>query len=214
MPNSYIPNKDADLIAWLANFLTVANANLAPLGLIAGDLTPITTLQPTYSTNLLDVEAKKAALAFAVDTKDTTKDSIVQKVRIVVNKIQANPAVTPAMKSQLGISTHEGGHYPVTPVPPAELVAELLPDGSVELDWSRNGNAPGTQFVIEAIIGGAPEWTLLNVVTKTSYVHTGFPPGLPIKYIVKARRSGETSGPSNIAYINAGGVVTPVPPTP
>jgi len=92
MPNSYIPNKDADLVAWLANFLTVANANLAPLGLIAGDLTPISTLQPTYSTNLNDVEAKKAALASAVDTKDATKDSIVQKVRIVVNKIQANPA--------------------------------------------------------------------------------------------------------------------------
>ena len=34
------PLKDADLISRLANFLTVANANLAPLGLIAGDLIP------------------------------------------------------------------------------------------------------------------------------------------------------------------------------
>jgi hypothetical protein len=74
---NYFPTKDADFIAWLANFLTVANANLVPLGLIAGDLTPITALQPTYSTNLNDVEAKKAALASAVDTKDATKDSII-----------------------------------------------------------------------------------------------------------------------------------------
>lgn len=207
---NYFPSKDAEFIAWLANFLTSATANLTALGLIAGDLTPISLLQPTYSTNLNDVEAKKAALAAAVDTKDATKDSIIQKVRVVVNKIQANPAVTPALKSQLGITTHDGGHYPVSPVPPNELVAELLPDGSVELDWNRNGNAPATQFVIEAMIGANINWTLLNVVTKTSFVHTGIQPGLPIKYIVKARRGNETSGPSNIAFINAGGIAPPV----
>ncbi len=204
---NYFPSKDADFIAWLANFLTVANANLAALGLIAGDLTPISTLQPTYSTNLNDVEAKKAALASAVDTKDATKDAIIQKLRIVVNKIQANPAVTPALKLQLGISPRDGSHYPVSPVPPNELVAELLPDGSIELDWSRNGNAPGTQFVIEYSIPPNLQWILLNVVTKTSFVHSGHPVGLPIQYIVKARRGDETSGPSNIAVVNAVGTV-------
>lgn len=206
---NYFPAKDADFIAWLANFLTIANANLVPLGLIAGDLTPITALQPTYSTYLNDVEAKKAALASSVDTKDATKDSIIQKVRVVVNKIQANPAVTPALKSQLGISTHEGGHYPVSPVPPSELVAELLPDGNIELDWSRNGNAPGTQFVIEYSLFPTGNWTLLNVVTKTSFVHSGHPLGIPIQYWVKARKGSETSHPSNIAVINTGGIVPP-----
>lgn len=34
--------------------------------------------------------------------------------------------------------------------------------------------------------------------------------GLPMKYIVKARRGSETSVPSNIAFINCGGVVPPV----
>ena len=207
---NYFPTKDADFIAWLANFVTIATANTAALGLVAGDLTPISTLQPTYSTNLNDVEAKKAALASAVDTKDATKDSIIQKVRVVVNKIQANPAVTPALKSQLGISTHEGGTYPQHPIPPSELVAELLPDGNIELDWSRNGNAPGTQFVIEYSIPPYSQWILLNVVTKTSFIHIGHPLGLPIQYIVKARKGSETSGASNIAVVNAGGVA-PVP---
>lgn len=204
---NYFPSKDADFVAWLANFLVVANANLVPLGLIAGDLTPISTLQPTYSTNLNDVEAKKAALASAVDTKDATKDSIIDKVRLVVNKIQANPAVTTALKLQLGISPRDGSHYPVSPVPPNELVAELLPDGSIELDWSRNGNSPGTQFVIEYSIPPNTQWILLNVITKTSYVHSGHPVGLPIQYLVKARKGDETSGPSNIAVVNAVGTV-------
>ncbi|MCX6153193.1 MAG: hypothetical protein NT007_03425 [Candidatus Kapabacteria bacterium] len=145
-----------------------------------------------------------------MNTKDATKDSIIQKVRVVVNKIQANPAVTPALKSQLGISTHEGGSYPQHPIPPSELVAELLPDGNIELDWSRNGNAPGTQFVVEYSIPPYSQWILLNVVTKTSFIHIGHPLGLPIQYIVKARKGSETSGASNIAVVNAGGVVPPV----
>ncbi|MCX6154069.1 MAG: fibronectin type III domain-containing protein, partial [Candidatus Kapabacteria bacterium] len=178
------------------------------LGLIAGDLTPISTLQPSYSTELLDVEAKKAAAAAAVQTKDATKDSIIEKVRLVVNKIQVNPAVTPALKSQLGISTHQGGSYPAHPVPPSELIAQLLADGSIELDWSRNGNAPQTQFVIEYNVMGTGPWVLLDVITKTSYVHTAHPVGHPIQYWVKARKGTETSGPSNIAVVDGGvGVV-------
>ena len=202
MAGTYYPLKDAEFMIWLSNFLTVANANLLPLGLIAGDLTPISTLQPTYTSNLNDVEAKKAALAGAVDTKDATKDSIIQKVRVVVNKIQANPAVTPALKAQLGISTREGGQYPASPVPPNELVAELLPNGSIELDWNRNGNAPGTQFVIEYSLLPAGAWTLLNVVTKTSYIHESHVLGTGIQYVVKARKGNETSGASNLAIVN------------
>jgi hypothetical protein len=201
---NYLPSKETDLAVWLANFVTVANANLATLGLVAADLTPITTLQPTLTANINDVEAKKAALASAIDTKDATKDALIQKVRVVVNRIQANPAATVAIKSQLGISTKDGGHYPQHPVAPAELMAALLPDGSIELDWSRNGNAPATQFVIEYRILPSAAWQLLNVVTKTSYIHSGHAIGAGIEYRVKSRKSDETSTSSNTAVIHAG----------
>ena len=41
MAGTYYPLKDAEYSTWLANFLTVANVNLIPHGLVAGDLTPI-----------------------------------------------------------------------------------------------------------------------------------------------------------------------------
>ena len=204
MPNSYLPLKEAELVIWLANFVNVANANLVALGLVAADVDPIKTLQPTLTANLNDVEAKLAAYTAAVETKDATKDSIISKVRILVNKIQANPAVTVALKAQLGISTHEGGSYPQHPVPPTDLVAVLQSDGSVNLSWNRNGNAPKTQFVIEYSVGATTNWILLDVITKTNYNHKGFPAGVPIKYNVKARKGGETSGSSNTAIVNAG----------
>ena len=203
MPNNYLPNKEADLVIWLANFVNIANANLAILGLVAADVDPVKALQPTLTANLNDVEAKKAAYMAAVDTKDATKDNVVAKVRILVNKIQANPAVTPSLKAQLGISTHDGGTYPQHPVQPTELVAVLQSDGSINLTWNRNGNAPGTQFVIEYSSGATTNWILLDVITKTNYNHKGFPAGVPIKYSVKARKGGETSGTSNIAIANA-----------
>ena len=88
MAGQYFPSKDNDFANWLATFLTNATANTTALGLVSGDLTPISTLQTTYNTDLLDVDAKKAALASSVQVKDATKESIIAKVRVVVNKIQ------------------------------------------------------------------------------------------------------------------------------
>ena len=46
----YIPAADAEFNAWQQNFVTYANAHLVDLGLVAGDLTPITAAQTTWGT--------------------------------------------------------------------------------------------------------------------------------------------------------------------
>lgn len=48
MPD-YIPAPDAEFNAWQTNFVAYANANLAGLGLVAGDMTPITAAQTTWA---------------------------------------------------------------------------------------------------------------------------------------------------------------------
>ena len=201
---SYYPTNDTQLIVWLNNFVTVANANLAALGLVAADMTPITTLQPTYTTTVNDVEIKKAALASATETKEATKEAVIQKFRLVVNRIQVNPAVTPALKAQLGISTNEGGKYPQHPVVPNELMATLIPEAGIELDWSRNGNGPGTQFVIEYRVLPSATWQLLDIITKTSYLHSGVALGTGIEYHIKARKGTQTSAPCNTVVVHTG----------
>ena len=96
------------------------------------------------------------------------------------------------MKSQLGISTREGGQYPQNPIAPTRLVANLLPDGRIKLHWDRNGNAPNVLFIIEYRLMPAGNWTLLDFVTKTSYIHAGYPIGTTIEYLVKARKTNKT----------------------
>jgi len=51
----YIPKADAAAQAWTANFLTVASGSLAQIGLVAGDLAPITVAKTAFD----------AALSFA-----------------------------------------------------------------------------------------------------------------------------------------------------
>ena len=49
---------------------------------------------------------------------------------------------------------------------------------------------------------------LLRLTLKIRFIFH-FRLGLPIQYIVKARKSSETSGACNIADVNSGGVVPP-----
>ncbi len=201
---NYFPVRETEFMVWLGNFVTAVNANLATAGLVAADLTPITTLQATLTSNIADVETKKAALASATETKEANKEAVIQKVRALVNRIQANAAVTPAIKAQMGITTRDGGNYPQHPVPPNELMVTLIPKIGVELDWSRNGNGPGTQFVIEYRVLPSAAWQLLDIINKTSYLHSGIAIGEGIEYQIKARKGSLTSGPCNTAVIHAG----------
>jgi len=53
MPRTdYIPNPDAEFLAWMNNFLSVLNANLATFGLVAADLTPLTNARNDFQTKL------------------------------------------------------------------------------------------------------------------------------------------------------------------
>lgn len=196
MTGTYYPNKDAELVIWLDNFLKVAATNLVALGLVADDLKTAQSLQPTYIANLNTVEQKRTEFASAVETKDATKTKLTQSFKLIVNKIQANSAVTVALKAQLGISTRQGGQYPTIPNPPSDFTAKMQSDGMVKLIWKRNGNAPNVQFIIEVKTNTDTDWRMLDVVTSTSYVDKAHKPGVETKYRIKVRRVLEIGPPS------------------
>jgi hypothetical protein len=77
-------------------------------------------------------------------------------------------------------------------------------NGTNALTGKRNGNAPGTQFVIEAMIGAATAYALVDIVTTTKYDYRNQKPGVRVVYRVRARKSGNTSDPSNQAIVYAG----------
>jgi len=205
MPNDsdYIPSNDAAAQAWANNFLTVANASLPALGLVADDTAPIAAAKSAFDAALSDVAAKKSAYEAAVANKNTRRKSLDDAVRPVVRKIQATVGVPNSLKANLRITVRGASAPPSAPVPPVNLVARGLDTGTNTLAWARSANRVGTQFVIEAKVNNAATWSLVDVITVTRYAHTGQQPGVPIVYRVRARRGKESSDPSNEASVYA-----------
>jgi hypothetical protein len=52
MAREYIPPNDAEFLAWMNNFITVLNANLATFGLVAADLTPLTNARNEFQVKI------------------------------------------------------------------------------------------------------------------------------------------------------------------
>lgn len=104
MANDYIPRGDAEFNGWLANFVTYANANLLNLGLVAGDLMPVTTAQATWNSKYPAHIAAAAAAIAARESKDAARVAVEQAVRPLVRRLQASASVDDAERAALRIT--------------------------------------------------------------------------------------------------------------
>jgi hypothetical protein len=100
----YLPGPDADYQAWVTNFVTYANANLAALGLVAADMTPVTTNQTLFNTNFAGHIAAKNAAQAAKQSKDESRSGLTAAIRPLVRRLQASSVVSDAEKASLGIT--------------------------------------------------------------------------------------------------------------
>jgi hypothetical protein len=105
MPADYIPRSDSEFDAWIDNFDTYATANLAALGLVAGDLTPVTTAHTAWTTAYTAHVAATVAAEGARAGKDTSRAALEATIRPLVRRLQAAPAiVSDEEKAALGIT--------------------------------------------------------------------------------------------------------------
>lgn len=118
----YLPGPDADYQAWVTNFVTYANANLAALGLVAADMLPVTTNQLAFNNGFsAHIAAKNAAMA-AKQTKDESRVALTGAIRPLVRRLQASPAVSDAERAALGITVRTPS-APIGPPITAPLVS-------------------------------------------------------------------------------------------
>lgn len=103
MPD-YIPASDTDFNSWSTNFVTYTAANLAALGLVAADLTPITMAQAVWGPSLSGHVTAKAAAQAATQSKDEARAAFVAAIRPLVRRLQASPLVNDAERAALGIT--------------------------------------------------------------------------------------------------------------
>lgn len=161
----YLPGPDADYQAWVSNFVTYANANLAALGLVAADMTPITTAQTAWNTGFAAHIAAKQAAQAAKQTKDENRAALTANLRPLVRRLQASPQVSDAEKASLGITVAQqpGPIGPPTTAPICTVecgnrlqhvlrfvdeqtpTRKAKPAGVLGVEiWNHVGNAPPT----------------------------------------------------------------------
>lgn len=102
--NDYIPSADADFSAWLNNFITYANANLTPLGLVAADVVPLQTAATGWETAYAANIAAQAASQGARQEKDGARKSAEALARPLVQRLQKTGTVKDSHRESLGLN--------------------------------------------------------------------------------------------------------------
>jgi hypothetical protein len=196
--NDYLPQKEGDLTPWTENFIAVANANLATLGLVAADISAITTKKSDYALALNNAISLAASAKAATEKKNFVRDYLKDNIRLLTRQIQARPGVPDSLKVQLGIKTMDPTPAPSGPQIPTELSLEIIAGGQIYLKWNRNGNPQNTIFIIEASPSVGSGFVMIDTTTKSFLTTSHREPAGETYFRVKAKRGDAVSEPGNV----------------
>lgn len=199
--SDYLPTKEGDLVPWTENFIAVANANLAIIGMTAPDITTLKTKQTEYSTGLNSAIAKQAEAKAATDSKNIKKSALTDNIRMLARQIQAKPGVPENLKVQLGIKNPNMPPSPSAPLIPMNLTLETISGTNIRLRWGRGGNSQGTIFVVESSDKPDTNFIMIDSTTKTTIDTSLNTHSATLYFRVKAKKNDQTSDPSNVVMI-------------
>ena len=147
-------------------------------------------------TALDNVASTKSAAKQAVVFKNNLFKEAIAVVREFNAVFQANKEIPSELIEQLGLNKHDTIPSHETPFQPTDLLIKPLSTGTIKIDWSANGNKPGTQYIIEVKYALDGNFQNVDTVTATKYDHKNQTPGVPAWYRITPRRGklvGESS---------------------
>jgi len=124
MPLDYIPQKDADLDAWAANFSAVITATPTAYGLVAGQAVAFDTLTTEFTAALLDATNPATRTSVTVAAKDAKRLTLVASARSLGQIAQAFPAITDALLATAGLTVPDPVITPI-PAPTSQVVLSI-----------------------------------------------------------------------------------------
>jgi hypothetical protein len=197
----HFPKKDRESVAYAERAIAAFEADEVAYGMTEAESADLRTKELNFVAALDAADAAKAAASTAVAAKDEARLALEEAYRPIYNRIQVSQVVTDAARTSAGLPLRDTTRTFVNPIPPRDLVARADATGTNVLTFNANGNTSGAQFVVEARIGAAAEFSLVNVTTATTFKHTGQTPGVRTDYRVRARRGAAISDPSNVASV-------------
>ena len=197
----YFPKKEGEVVPWIENFVQVATAKAAALGLGTVDITALKTMNGDLAGKINAAIAKQSEAKAATEAKNIQMDKTVDTVRSMVRQVQAKPGVPDNLKAQLRITIPSPSPTPSVLYPPKDLSAEMTAGGLCLMKWNRNSNNYSTTFIIEAGNKTTDKWEIIGTSTKSQY-EAKLPNTLGNNlFRVKAQRGSFTSSASNVILL-------------
>ena len=180
MPD-YLPPSDGQFDAWQANFTTYVSANMAALGLVAADVTPLTDAQTAWTPAYSGHATAQAAAEAARQDKDDNRSAYEGVIRPLVRRLQASPTVTDVQRQAMGITVRDSTpsaapapmSRPVASIDTSERLRHVIAftDEATPTSKARPAGVMGCEIWVK--IGTAPadpsELTFLALDTRTPY---------------------------------------------
>ena len=197
----YFHKKEGEVVPWIENFVQVATANAAALGLGTVDITALKTMNGDLAGKINAAIAKQSEAKAATEAKNIQMDKTVDTVRSMVRQVQAKPGVPDNLKAQLRITIPSPSPTPSVLYPPKDLSAEMTAGGLCLMKWNRNSNNYSTTFIIEAGNKTTDKWEIIGTSTKSQY-EAKLPNTLGNNlFRVKAQKGTNISEASNVILI-------------
>lgn len=183
---SYIPTKDADLIAWGDNFAAVITADPALYGLLAADALVIQTQYNEFAAAYAIAVNPATRTIVTIAAKDEEKAGFLSIARAYAAIIRANAGVSDAAKAAAGLTIPDPTPTPIpvpstTPILAAPLqgigtILMSITDSATPLIKKKPFGVVGGCLFFSKWVGVTPpdgsQKLLLGLITKSDNVLT------------------------------------------
>lgn len=122
MAVNYIPPRDGDFNTWLLNFSTLISATPTAYGLTVPDATNLANVTALWSTAYGAATGGSTRGPMTVNQKDVARVNATSVARTLATIIQANPGISDAQKTALGLTVRKTAPTPI----PAPTTSPLL----------------------------------------------------------------------------------------
>jgi hypothetical protein len=131
MPADFIPQTDAELATWSANFEDGIDTEYATYGLTSGQATAYTTLDTAFQAAYLAAINPATRTPVTVAAKDAARTALVANARLLASIINAYPGTTNRGRTTLGLTPRGDGRTPV-PTPATQPVVVIRSIGPLQ----------------------------------------------------------------------------------
>lgn len=182
MPNKdFLPTKDAELLAWSANFSELISGDPTLYGLTAGQATEYATLHAAFAAALETATEPSTRTRGAVAAKNDARTPLKAMARELARITNAVPTITNQQRIDLGLNPRDNEPSPINPPtesPVLEVVSAVGRMMKVKLrgvNSERRGKPDGVDgATVFSFVGDAPptdiaQWKFEGSTTRTIF---------------------------------------------